>query len=139
MLVAHCGGWRTVRIILGCVAAACHDTPPCAQFCLPAGSIQSANVVSDAPRRPGGRPLHHLCWADCLAELAGNAALLACWVAAQHVLATEAGADGALLKGVVDLRCWGWAGFGVLCESGVWVLTTLKQGVCWLSHPLCLL
>jgi hypothetical protein len=46
----------------------------------------------------------HLCRADCLAELARNAALLACGVPAQGVLATKAVADGSLLKGVVDLH-----------------------------------
>jgi hypothetical protein len=60
-------------------------------------------AVSATRARAESTPVPHLCWADCLAELAGDAALLARWVAAQHVLATEAGADGALLKGVVDL------------------------------------
>jgi hypothetical protein len=46
----------------------------------------------------------HLCWADCLAELARDAALLPGGVPAQHVLAAEAVADGSLLKGVVDLQ-----------------------------------
>lgn len=55
----------------------------------------------------------HLCWADCLAQLAGNAALLARGVAAQGVLAAEAWADGTLLEGVVDLsdnNIAGWQG-----------------------------
>ena len=38
--------------------------------------------------------------ADGLAQLAGNAALFASRVAAQGVLTTEAGRDGALLEGV---------------------------------------
>lgn len=41
-------------------------------------------------------------WADGLAQLAGNASLLTGRVAAQGVLATEAGRDGALLEGVED-------------------------------------
>lgn len=40
--------------------------------------------------------------ADGLAELAGNAALLAGGVPSQGVLATEAGGNGALLEGVED-------------------------------------
>ena len=43
-----------------------------------------------------------LCRADGLAQLAGDAAFLARWVASQGVLATEARRDGALLEGVVD-------------------------------------
>lgn len=43
-----------------------------------------------------------LCWADGFAQLAGNAALFARRVAAQGVLATEAGRDGALLEGIED-------------------------------------
>ena len=42
--------------------------------------------------------------ADSLAELAGDAALLAGGVATQRVLAAEARTDGALLEGVIDLR-----------------------------------
>src|SRR4029079_3232807 len=38
--------------------------------------------------------------ADRLAELAGDAALLAVWVAAQRVLAAEARRDGPLLEGI---------------------------------------
>lgn len=41
-------------------------------------------------------------WANGFAELACNAALLACWVPSQGVLATEAGGDGTLFEGVED-------------------------------------
>ena len=40
--------------------------------------------------------------ADCLAELARDAALFAGRIPAQRVLSAEAGADGALLHGVVE-------------------------------------
>lgn len=50
----------------------------------------------------GGRPKAHLRRADGLAELAGDAPLLARGVAAQRVLPPEAGAQWALLEGVVD-------------------------------------
>lgn len=39
-----------------------------------------------------------------LAQLASNASLLAGRVAAQHMLATESGGQGSLLKGVIDLQ-----------------------------------
>ena len=45
-----------------------------------------------------------LCGTHCLAQLAGDAALLARGVAPQHVLTAEAGTDRALLEGVVDLN-----------------------------------
>lgn len=60
----------------------------------------------------------HLCWADCLTELARDAALLACGVAAQDVLTPESGADGALLKGVVDLGGSNGSGGGGGCGGG---------------------
>jgi len=40
--------------------------------------------------------------ADGLTQLAGDAALLPCRVAAQRVLSSEPGAEGSLLKGVLD-------------------------------------
>lgn len=49
-----------------------------------------------------------LCWADGFAQLAGDAALFAGRVAAQGVLATEAGRDGTLLEGVEDCVAGGW-------------------------------
>ncbi len=42
--------------------------------------------------------------AHCFAELAGDAALLSCGVSPQDVLPSEARADLALLKRVVDLQ-----------------------------------
>lgn len=50
--------------------------------------------------------------ADGLAQLAGDAALLTRRVTAQRVLATEAGADGALLVWVVDC-----VSFRIHCSS----------------------
>jgi len=47
-------------------------------------------------------PLTHLSWADGLAQLAGDAALLAGWVTAKRVLATEPGRERALFERVVD-------------------------------------
>lgn len=44
----------------------------------------------------------HLCRADCLTKLTGNAAFLPIGIAAEGVFATEAGRQGPLLKGVVD-------------------------------------
>jgi hypothetical protein len=70
----------------------------------------------------------HLCGAHSLTELACDAALLSCGVAAQDVLATEAWADGSLLKGVVDLR-----------EVGGWVGRDRRQwqGVCECASDTC--
>src|SRR5262245_7793206 len=45
-----------------------------------------------------------LCWANRLAQLAGDAALLAVRIAAQRMLAAEARRDGSLLKRVVQCR-----------------------------------
>lgn len=70
--------------------------------CLPTACRLPANAVTYCfAQSPDLRA--YLCWADCLAKLASDAALLACWVAAQDVLTPETWADGSLLKGVVDL------------------------------------
>lgn len=53
--------------------------------------------------------------ADGLAQLAGDAALLARRVAPQGVLASEAGGDGALLEGVVDCVSVWWS--AICCVS----------------------
>lgn len=62
-------------------------------------------VTRSAPAAVGallGLDRDGLCRADGLAQLAGDAALLARRVAPQRVLATETGRDGALFEGVVD-------------------------------------
>ena len=70
----------------------------CAACLLAADAAVPNLVASPTPATPSPCPATHR-----LAQLAGDAALLPRGVAAQRVLATEPGAQRALLKGVVDL------------------------------------
>lgn len=85
--------------LLRATASRCLRAAP---LCWP---VRGLPLIACAPLRRKPRP--HLRRADGLAELAGDAALLAGGVAPQHVLAAEARADRALLKRVVDLAARG--------------------------------
>jgi hypothetical protein len=69
--------------------------------------------------------------ANGLAQLAGNAALFASWVAAQGVLATEAGRDWALFEWVEDCVAGIWvsdcSNGSALVPAGVWTYGGLKN------------
>src|SRR3546814_10128910 len=65
--------------------------------------------------------------ADRLAELAGDAALLAVGIAAQHVLAAEARADRPLLVGVVDRSEEHTSALQSLMSTSYDVLCLIKQ------------
>lgn len=92
-------------------------------------ALRHVNVVasgSPAPICPGlGLDCDSLCWADGLAQLAGNASLLAGGIATEGMLTAKASTEGALLKRVVDggrLSEQVSQNNGSSCRDAVWEL-----------------